>query len=93
MDGMIYFNNDCIKLRYDVINNNSASSLSSENELFDYYYNIFDLKNGERVKIGTPLDSHRDHKFAYIIMNKALYGTSKIKFVPYLHERRIYLNR
>ena len=92
MDGMIYFSNDCIKLRYDVINRKDAH-IYLENEIFDYYFNIFDLEKGESVKQGTPLDSYRDHKLAYIVMNKEKYGISKIKFVPYLHEKRIYINR
>ena len=92
MDGMIYFNNDCIKLRYDVINRSDAHAYQ-ENEVFDFYYSIFDLQPGERVKQGTPLDSFRDHKLAYIIENKIDKTTSKVKFVPYLHERRVYLNR
>mgnify|MGYP006907050819 CR=1 FL=1 len=92
MDGMIYFNNNCIKLRYDVINQKVKTGLQ-EDDVFDFYYSIFDLLNGERVKDETPLDSCLDHKLAYIIDNRLTFCVSKVKFVPYLHERRIYLNR
>ena len=92
MDGLMYFNNDCIKIRYDIIEKADAH-IYKENEVFDYYFTIFDLQKGEKVKQETPLDSYRDHRLAYILMNKERFGTSKIKYVPYLHERRIYLNR
>ena len=64
-----------------------------EDEVFDYYYDIFQLNEGERVKSGTPLDSIRSHKMAYITSDKVNFSTSKVKYVPYLHEKKIYLNR
>ena len=44
LDGHIYYNNSVIKIRYDILKNNSKSFKSlGENELFDYYVDkIFD---------------------------------------------------
>ena len=42
---------------------------------------------------GTPLDSIRSHKMAYVITDKVNYTTSRVKYVSYLHEKKIYLNR
>ena len=55
IDGHIYYNNNVIKIRYDLFNNKGINY--KENELFDYYFNIFDLQPGERVKANTPLES------------------------------------
>ena len=59
-------------------------------EIFDYYYDIFALKPGERVKAGTPLDSIRSHKMAYITSDKENFSTSKIKVTPYLHDKKLF---
>ena len=49
VDGHIYYNNNVIKIRYDLINQEIKEGLDGnskykENEIFDYYFNIFDLK-------------------------------------------------
>ena len=69
INGILYCNNDCIKLRYDVINRSDVHTYG-ENDVFDYYNSIFDLQPGERVKQGTPLSSRTYHKLAYVIENK-----------------------
>ena len=57
----------------------------NENEVFDYYYSIFKLDKGERVKSFTPLDCIRSHKMAYVISNYKHYTPAKVFYVPYLH--------
>lgn len=69
IEGHIYFNNNVIKLRYDLMNKKDSHVLL-EDEVFDFYRNIFQLKDGERVKSGTPLDSMRGHKMAYVTSDK-----------------------
>ena len=91
VDGHIYYNNNCIKIRYDLINKSGMTY--KENEIFDYYFDIFELKEGERVKAKTPLDSIKSHRLAYIVSNKESYSTQRIILMPYLHENKIYLNR
>lgn len=43
VDGHIYYSNNVIKLRYDLIANNKFNITYKENEIFDYYYNIFPI--------------------------------------------------
>jgi len=45
VDGHIYYNNNVIKIRYDLIKS-VDSHRYKENEIFDFYLNIFDLKKG-----------------------------------------------
>ena len=92
VDGHIYYSNNVIKIRYDIINEETKNTLK-ENELFDYYFNIFPIDDGSEVKEGTPLDGIRSHKFAYITSNKKTYSEMKIYMTPYLHEKKIFLNR
>ena len=68
VDGHIYYNNNVIKIRYDLFNNSGINY--KENEIFDYYFDIFELEPGERVKAKTPLDSFGSHRLAYIVSNK-----------------------
>ena len=91
VDGHIYYNNNVIKIRYDLFNQSGITY--KENEIFDYYFNIFELEEGERVKARTPLDSIKSHRLAYIVSNKESYSSQKIILMPYLHENKIYLNR
>ena len=51
VDGHIYYNNNVIKIRYDLIDREIESGLIEggeskykENEIFDYYFDIFDLE-------------------------------------------------
>jgi hypothetical protein len=73
VDGHIYYNNNVIKIRYDLFNNSGINY--KENEIFDYYFEIFELSTGERVKAKTPLDSIRSHRLAYVKSNKESYST------------------
>ena len=45
VDGHIYYSNNVIKIRYDIISSDNSGSFK-ENELFDYYFNIFPIDDG-----------------------------------------------
>jgi len=92
VDGHIYYNNNVIKIRYDLIES-FDSHRYKENEVFDYYFDIFELTAGKVVRSNTPLDSHQNHRFGYIITDRFHKATKKLIILPYLHENRIYLNR
>jgi len=51
------------------------------------------MEPNQKVKANTPLDSLRSHRFAYIISDKKKKKAQILLILPYLHERRIYLNR
>jgi hypothetical protein len=88
----MYFNNTVIKIRYDMIDKNGSHVLKEE-DIFDRYDGIFHLEDGERIKQGTPLDSLKSHRMAYVTSDRENYSTASVKYVPYLHDREIYLNR
>ena len=64
-----------------------------ENEVFDFYKDIFILDQNEKVLANTPLDSIQSHRFGYITVDKSQKSTRNVMLLPYLHERKIYLNR
>lgn len=91
--GHVYYNNDMIKIRYDLINS-PKNYKYREHELFDYYFGIFKFERpSTRIRSNTPLDSIRYHKFVYVTQDSMCNYPRQIIFLPYLHERRIYLNR
>ena len=92
VDGHIYYNNNVIKIRYDILNH-PHSSKYTETDIFDFYYNIFQLKENETVKASTPLDSFRSHRFGYVFTNIKDLKPKRVMITPYLHDTRIYLNR
>lgn len=64
--GHVYYNNDMIKIRYDLINS-PKNYKYKESELFDYYFGIFKFdRQSTRIRSNTPLDSIRYHKFVYV---------------------------
>ena len=92
-NGHMYFNNNCIKIRYDILESMAShSNLLKEHEVFDQYLNCFTLKPTEKIRAGTPLDSQKNHRFVYIKRDKSMKEASKITILPYLHERRVYMN-
>ena len=91
VDGHIYYNNNVIKIRYDLLTGQPGSSLQ-EGTLFDKYIDLFPLESNLRVRSNTPIDSYLAHRFAYIIQDQNLRDPRIIRVVPYLHERKIFLN-
>jgi len=51
------------------------------------------MTDGQRVKYGTPLVSKRDHRMAFIFSDRQNFTPCVIMHVPYLHEKKLYLNR
>lgn len=92
MDGHIYYDNNVIKIRYDLILSEN-NQMFKENEIFDYYFNIFILEKNKRVLANTPLDSIKSHRFGYITLDLMNNGPRTLILLPYLHDHKIYLNR
>ena len=86
--GHIYYNNNVIKIRYDQIHNNKNEQLV-ENQIFDFYFDCFQLEPYQKVRADTPLDSIRGNRFAYIITDKWKAKSKNLFILPYLHQRKI----
>ena len=56
VNGHIYYNNNVFKIRYDLINDDTLRNLTNE-EVFNSYENILELKNDQQIKMDTPVDS------------------------------------
>ena len=66
---------------------------SNQEVYFNKYQNVVKLEEGEMIKTNSPIVSNESHRFAYVILNKKLTQPKKITVLPYLHERKLYLNR
>lgn len=64
-----------------------------EDEIFDYYFDIIPIGENEKVRSNTPLDSIQAHRFAYLTCDMSKNTTRYLMLLPYLHDRKIYLNR
>lgn len=91
-DGHIYYNNNVIKIRYDLINSVNNQKYS-EKEIFNFYHDIFSLKSTTKVRSNTPLDSMRAHRFAYVTQDSEFNNPKWLFILPYLHDRKIHLNK
>ena len=65
----------------------------TEPQLFDYYTDVMPLGQNVVIQSGTPLQTCLYNRLAYMIRNMAKLKPRKLLIMPYLHERRIYLNR
>lgn len=90
--GHYYYNNNVIKIRYDLILNNRNIQYAAE-DILTTYKNCFILEPNERVRTDTPLNSYQSHRLAFIITDKLKEKPLRVLIVPHLHERRIYMNR
>ena len=61
-----HFNNNVIKIRYDLINSENVSAYTS-NDIFDSYTDILKISNNQKVNSLTPFDSFKGHRFCYFI--------------------------
>jgi hypothetical protein len=69
-NGHIYFNNNLIKMRLDLINSPKSHKYKDQ-ELFDFYYGMFNLDKDTIVRSGTPIDSFRYHRFVFITRDES----------------------
>ena len=93
INGHIYFNNNLIKIRYDLIDSKQITYRIDEEQIFDFYTGIFELKPGIQIRSKTPLKSTRYHRMVYITRDRNCMEPQQIMMLPYLHEKRVYLNR
>ena len=91
MDGHMYFDNSVFKLRYDLMMN-TRSDFIEEEKFIDKYTDILDLQKGEMVLAKFPKLSLQCHKQFYITNNQKYKKPYKLIVLPYLHERKLYLN-
>lgn len=92
MDGHMYFENQVFKIRYDLMMNIKSENIKQK-YFIDKYTNILDLQKGEQVMANMPKMSLICHKQFYITNNFKYKKPYKIIVLPYLHERKLYLNK
>ena len=93
-EGHIYYGNSVAKIRYDLIDMNAKNGKPVyENQLFDTYHDVLPLNDSEVVQSGTPMQTCLYNRLAYIVRNQKEVKARRLLIMPYLHERRIYLNR
>lgn len=92
MDGHMYFDNQVLKVRYDSMMH-TKSDFIGENNFIDKYINILDMKRGEKVFAQMPVTSMSCHKQIYLISNQVQRQPMKLIVMPYMHERKLFLNK
>lgn len=65
----------------------------SEDLFINKYDNILDLQRGEQVLAKMPELSLNCHKQMYFLANQTFRNPYKLVVLPYLHERKLYINK
>ena len=92
LNGYFYFNNQIIKLRYDLFRKGQVKNWTEE-EVFDRYDQILNLSHGEEIISNCPLISKENNRMIFITRSPKCHGgkPKRIIILPYLHERKICL--
>jgi hypothetical protein len=90
--GHMYFNNNIIKIRYDLLRKKNLKDLE-EYEVFDFYEKILALEPNETILAKMPTCSLKYHRLVYFSKNKKDLLPNKVTILPFLHERKIFLSR
>lgn len=93
IDGHMYYNNKCIKIRYDLLTGKKTIREFSEYEVFDYYEKVLQLNINQQVSPYLPICTPETHRLIYVIQNKKTYACKQVLILPYLHERKILLTK
>ena len=93
VEGHLYYGNKVIKIRYDLLERRKGQEIK-ENHLFDHYADVLSLKSKNyTIKSGLPMQTCLYNKLAYLIRNIKDLKPRMLLILPYLHDRKIYLNR
>ncbi len=92
VDGHMYFGNSVIKLRHDLIERNQTVQLK-QNNVFDKYDDLLDLKQTERVHSKNPILCNENHRQVYFTRDASRLSAMRMIILPFLHERKLYINR
>ena len=60
--------------------------------MFDYYEDILALGPKESIQNGLPAAQHDAHRLIYIAKSRRKCSVKRAIIIPYLHERKIYLD-
>jgi len=60
--------------------------------VFDYYEDILALGPKESIQNGLPAAQHDAHRLIYIAKSRRRCSVKRAVIIPYLHERKIYLD-
>ena len=71
-EGHIYYNNDVIKIRYDLLYQSKNIQDMEEYEIFDYYKDIIKINEFEQVQSQMPIPENKSKRLIYLIKNRAL---------------------
>ena len=78
VDGHFYYGNNVMKI--------------TEDGQLNIYKNVLDLNESERVSSKSPMLCQKSHRMIYETTNLVEREPSRIIILPYIHERRVYLD-
>ena len=81
-----------INIRYDLVRKSQTTKLTDE-QIFNSYGNLFDMSSGTEILADNPIVCVEFNRMVYFSKNSRNFGPKKLTVIPYMHERKIYLNK
>jgi hypothetical protein len=92
IDGHLYVENSVFKFRYENAYRSNTKEIQ-ESQLVNKYSDILNLERGEIIIGKICLLSINESKQLYLYTNNKKRGPIKILILPFLHDRKIFLNK
>jgi hypothetical protein len=92
VNGHFYFGDKVYKIRYDLFESSMTRDIN-EYQLIDSYKDLLGVRAGEKIYSNNPILCINYHKQLYFTSNKQMMMPMRLIMIPFLHERKIYLNK
>lgn len=91
--GHIYYRDNIIKIRYDILREAQQMKDFTEEEIFDYFPHCIPLGTNTVVQSKFPLAEFDAHRLVFMTRSIDHTEAPRIAVLPYLHERQILLRK
>lgn len=93
VDGHLYYQDNVIKIHYDVLQRKQTSRTLEQSEVFSEYRHMLclDAERGDKATTRMPRADHYRHRLLYLVKDEHLKRPVRVLSLPFLHERRIHL--
>lgn len=99
VNGYIYYNNDSIKIRYDLLKEENNTTEYNDDQLFDYYEDVIQFekeknaKSAEYCETDMPIVEVNSERLIYLIKNQYDRTPKRLLILPFLHNRTVLMRQ
>lgn len=93
VNGYIYYNNNVIKIRYDLLKDKNNTTDYQEDQIFDWYSNVLKVEQGLICETDMPIVEINSERLIYILKNPVDLAPKRLLLMPFLHNRNVLMKQ